>query len=230
MPRMTWSAEPTWGGPPAPPPGGGLPPLPELPPELKPKTGRTIAIAAVCSVLICVLGFAGLVALFVVTTDASRAQAGDCIDFTVERAPAAGELVGEAAAEKIDCEDESAAYEVGVRLDDPRGACPGEGYAFYFQEGGPFGKFKLCLIPNVAEGDCFVESQTKTDRFACTEGKRTDAIKVLRVLKGTADEERCADMGGGEEEVYALTYPTPPRTICFAPFGPRSGGGPGRDT
>lgn len=225
---MTWSTEPTWGGPPVPPNPGAPPPLPELPPELKPKTGRTIAIAAVCSVLVCVLGFGGLVAFFVVTTDASRAQAGDCIDFIVEKAPGAGELIGEAAAQKIDCEDADAAYEVGVRLDDPRGACPGEAYAFYFQEGGPFGKFKLCLIPNVAEGDCFVESQTRTDRFACTEGKRTDAVKVLRVVKGTADENRCADID--RDEVYALTYPAPPRTICFEPFGPSTFGGPGRDT
>ncbi len=225
---MTWSQEPPWGGPPVPLSSGSLPPLPELPPELKPKTGRTIAIAAVCSVLACVLGFGGLVALFVVTTDASRAQAGDCIDFIVERAPAAGELIGEAAAQKIDCDDDAAAYEVAVRLDDPRGSCPGEGYAFYFQEGGPFGKFKLCLIPNVAEGDCFVESQTKTDRFACTEGERTDAIKVLRVVEGAADEEGCADIDG--DDVYAVTYPTPPRTICFSPFGPSSGSGPGRDT
>lgn len=224
---MTWSTEPTWGGPPVPPARGGLPPLPELPPELKPRTGRAIAIAAVCTALVCVLGLGGLVAL-AVTTDASRARAGDCVDFIVEEAPGAGELIGEAAAQKIDCEDEDAAYEVGVRLDDPRGACPGEAYTSYFQEGGPFGKFKLCLIPNVVEGECFVESQTKSDRFACTEGKRTDAVKVLRVVKGTADENRCADID--RDEVYALTYPAPPRTICFEPFGPRGFGGPGSDT
>lgn len=227
---MTWSNQPGWGPPPQPswgppPPGGYLPPLP---PELKPKTGRTIAIAAVSVVAVVVIGIGSLVAFFVVTTDASRAKAGDCIDFIVEKAPKAGEQVGQAYAQKIGCEEEAAAYEVGVRLDNPNTACPSDVYAYYFQEGGPFGKFKLCLIPNVAEGDCFVESQTKTDRFACTQGKRTDAIKVLRVVEGAADENRCADIAG--KEVYALTYPTPPTTICFSPFGPTSATGPGRIT
>ncbi|HUR75179.1 MAG TPA: hypothetical protein VMZ00_12955 [Sporichthya sp.] len=227
---MAWSSEPassrqpTWGGG-HPPPGGYLPPLP---PELKPKTGRTIAIAVVSVLAVVGIGVGSLVAFFVVTTDASRAKAGDCIDFVVENAPKAGEQTGDAFAQKIGCEDEAAAYEVGVRLDNPTAACPSDVYAYYFQQGGPLGKVKLCLIPNVSEGDCFVESPTKTDKFACARGKRADAIKVLRVVDGAADESRCADLTG--DDVYALAYPTPPTTICFSPFGPSTATGPGHST
>lgn len=216
------SAGAGWG-----PPTGGPPGFPELPPHLKPKTTRTIVFAVIGVLAVVAIGFGGLVAYFVTTTNPSNAQVGDCIDFTVEKAPKAGELFGEAVAEKIACAERSAAYKVGVRLDNPTAPCPGEAYASYFQKGGPFGKFKLCLIPNVTEGDCFLESPTKTDVFPCSEGRRRDAIKVLRIVQGVADERRCQDLG--DRDVYAVTYSTPATTICFQPFG-GSSSGPGRNT
>ncbi len=235
---MTWSGEPGWGQPPPAggwgppsgvwgPPTGGPPGFPELRPDQKPKTSRAIVFAIIGVVAVLVIGFGSLVAYFVVTTDPSNAKVGDCIDFTVEKAPKGGELFGEAVAEKIGCEEKTAAYKVGVRLDNPSASCPGEAYASYFQKGGPFGKFKLCLIPNVAAGDCFVESPTKTDRFPCSAGPRRDAIKVLGVVQGVADESRCEEFGG--REVYVVTYPAPALTICYEPFG-ASSTGPGRNT
>lgn len=251
----TWDAPPTWdaGGPaqpaPAPPPGWGPPPgqapgwgppagawgprpvyggpLPPLPPHLKQKSGPAIAISIAGVLLILGIGVGLLVAL-VAAVDASSAEAGDCVDFTVERAPKPGEDVGEAFAEKIDCDDQKAAWVVGVRLDNPNGRCPGEYYNEYFITGGPFDRYKLCLFPNVTEGDCFEFAPTKSDRYPCSQGERRDAIKILRIVDGVVDEERCDDLPA--EDLFVLTFPTPPKTICYEPFGPSSLPGIGRDT
>lgn len=246
---MTWSGDQpapgAWGPPPqaAQPPGGGWGPpagggwgpppggppgFPELPPHLKPKNGPAILISMVCGlvVLAFVGGLISLAVYSVVHTDAGRAKAGDCVDFTVEAAPAFGKDVGDAYAQRVDCDDDDAAYLVGLRFDDLNAACPGEAYTSYFDNDGLFGSFKLCLIPNVADGDCFVESETHTDRFPCSEGRKRDSIKVLRVAHGVADESRCAEFG---EDVLILTFPTPATTICFEPFGASSADG-GRNT
>lgn len=229
---MTWSGDgpSAWGPPggnPQPPIGWGAP-LPPLPAHLKQKNGPAILISAACllTMLALVGGFVALAVYSVVHTDAGRAKPGDCVDFTVENAPKAGESVGAAFAEKVDCDDKHAAYLVGLRLDDLNASCPGEAYASYFDTDSLFGTFKLCLIPNVADGDCFVESETHTDRFPCSDGRRRDSIRVLRVVHGAADPSRCAEFG---DDVLVSTYPTPATTICFEPFG-ASSSGPGRNT
>lgn len=240
---MTWSGDqPPAGtdrGRTPPPPGWGPPgaaaqhpvpcgaPLPPLPPHLKPNNGPAIliSVAAVIAMLAMIGGVIALGVYAIDKADAATAKAGDCIDFTVETAPRAGE-VGAAVAQKISCDDADAAYLVGLRLDELNATCPSQAYASYLDDG-LFGAYTLCLIPNVSDGDCFVESQTRTDRFPCAEGPKPDAIRVLRVVRGAADQSRCAAFG--DRDVLVLTYPTPPTTICFEQFGPQSSTGGGRN-
>lgn len=224
-----------------PPPGGGMPPppggyppppgtspnpagwatpsgLPPLPPPTSPPRTRTGLWVALGVVALACFALIGTGVFFLAQSDVSNAQVGDCIDLEFPQGAPLGELATDVTANKVDCDSEDAAHRVAVRNADPQAECPTEAYTFYFQEGGPFGNVRLCLVPNVAEGDCFVEANSGAEVFDCAQGERPDALRILRVVEGESDESRCDGLEA--EDVFVLTFPEPPTTLCFEPFGP----------
>lgn len=145
--------------------------------------------------------------------DPASAQVGDCIRYTDVGEAQAGTDVTEVTAEKVDCGDRSATYEVAVRFDTRSGTCPSDIYDEYTQEGGD--AFKLCLIPNAEEGACYEFSDEVDGQIDCSEAPSPDRIRVIRVFEGTNDPAQCATVS---EPTSPLAYPTPPRTICLAPL------------
>jgi hypothetical protein len=188
--------------------GAPIPPLPPLPPHLKAKNGPAILLSAIG-----VLIMAGLVAgavigiVYAIRTIDGDPGAGDCVDVYSDDLGDGPELL----ADKVDCAKADADYLVGVRRADPNTDCPGTDYrSFIFNS---FDASRLCLIPNVADGDCFDISAANPGHFDCTDRGRSDAIRVLRVLDGIADGARCDDESarGG----HALVFTVPDRTVCY---------------
>ncbi|MFC6093220.1 LppU/SCO3897 family protein [Saccharothrix lopnurensis] len=151
------------------------------------------------------LGVVGIVVLGLVTglTGPGGADAGDCLKIN-------SASVTDSDVEQIDCASPEAAFKVAVRLDSGTGACPTGDYTEFYTSGGRRGDgYKLCLVLNASEGDCFKQEGTivaaKTTKVTCG---TPDAFKVERVI-GSSDENACAS--GDTAVVYSL----PPSTICL---------------
>jgi hypothetical protein len=110
----------------------------------------------------------------------------------------------------VDCGADNAVLKVGKRLDNDTDTCPAEGfYQPYPAEGKPNEGFRLCLMPNLAEGACYKLDETG-DNYIKGECKGLDTLKVVKVINGSDDTGACPD-GAGE------SYPEPKLTYCFAP-------------
>jgi hypothetical protein len=110
--------------------------------------------------------------------------------------------------EAIDCADRLAVYRVGVREEGGTAKCPGKHYVAYTEESG----LLLCLTLNAREGDCFHEGKRQDARVACD--TREASYRVGEIFAGTDDAGRC----GKTDAPNALTYPSPPLTICRLPM------------
>ena len=131
--------------------------------------------------------------------------AGDCVEVV-----SGGRFAAEI--EKVDCGSDAALYEVGVYLDDPDADCPSEDYARYQQTGGKQQEYKLCMMLNVAEGDCLsvpMISAGQEEKVACTSDDAN--VLVTKVIEGTADKSGCP----AESAENARVYPDPKRTVCL---------------
>lgn len=189
-----------WG-----PPGGYLPPLP---PELKPRNGPAIAIAVVGVVVsIGLLAAAITVIVRSVDWDLVEIRAGECVQVRPEQPSGSESFL---LAHERACESPDADFVVAVLRDDANRPCPEGDYRLHIHDGFPEGADLLCLIPNVAAGDCFSMSSNYPGRFSCDRGDRRFGIRVVRVVDGSADAP-CAGS-------TALRYDVPPRTICFDRF------------
>ncbi|OKI36137.1 hypothetical protein A6A25_22370 [Saccharothrix sp. CB00851] len=154
-----------------------------------------------------VLGIVGVVVAGIIAnlTGPSGAEAGDCIEVISASAT-------DADVEKIDCSSPEAAFKVAAYLDSSADSCPDGDYAEYSDRGGRRSNgFKLCLVLNAAEGDCFKQEGSivaaKTTKVACDSGGAT--YKVGKVVTGRADENEC------ESGNTVAVYSQPATTICL---------------
>jgi hypothetical protein len=206
----------SWGPPPPgwgnPPPGWGTPGgyLPPLPPEQRLRNGPAIAIAVVC-VLTTVAILATLITIVVMTVDwdGDDLTAGDCVEVSL---PDFSNVEPLLLADELPCAEPAADYVVAATRGDPNGSCPPGDYRRFIHESWDYAAQLLCLIPNVATGECFSSAPDDPGRFPCGLGERRDGIEVIRVV-GAGD----AACGGG---VSALRFTVPPHTICYQDFAP----------
>ena len=190
-----------------PPPGNApVPPGAPEPAEFSPRTKKILTVV-MGVVLVAVLGGVAAIVVTRVLDPAPPAYAaGDCVKTS------GGQF--HAKVEKADCGDRNTVYEVGLYLDDPDADCPAESYASYEQTGGKQDEFKLCLVLNAAEGDCF-----STPTISLGEEKKVDCAndkanrRVTAVVDGTADKAACTP----ESVENARVYPDPKRTVCLGP-------------
>ncbi|OXM73135.1 MULTISPECIES: LppU/SCO3897 family protein [Amycolatopsis] len=133
---------------------------------------------------------------------AAGAEVGDCLHIEkFER--------GESP-DRIDCSDDSANVKIAAKLDSPSASCPTTDYDEYSVTGR--GSYKLCLMINAHDGDCFANVMSGSDgykRVPCTDP--TAEVEFVKVVTGQADEAVCE----GLEVDGALTYPEPATTFCL---------------
>ncbi|GLZ32747.1 hypothetical protein Lesp02_49350 [Lentzea sp. NBRC 105346] len=196
MPGQPMPGQP--GQPPMGPPGFGGAPMPAPPPK-KAGPGRLLG---------CGLGLVVVVGLIIfgITqwgTGPGSAKAGDCIKVNSAK-------INDADVEKIDCNSSEAAFKVAKNLDSSTDKCPTGDYAEFRSSGRRSNGYKLCLMLNAKEGDCFKEEGSivagKTTKVTCSSSATYKVTKVV----STVDKDACAD---GEE--YS-TYSEPATTLCLA--------------
>lgn len=164
----------------------------------KPGSGRKILIGVLAVLLI------GIVVYGVrdLTSDAAHAEVGDCVSVSAESD-------NRAEVDTLDCSADRASYKVGKVLDTTDATCPEDGlYTEIVPAGGVGDGYKLCLLPNMAEGSCYKPDDGSG--FVKTECVGPETIKVIKVVQGSADLEACPDGAG-------MAYPEPPVTYCLAP-------------
>ncbi|GAA2673158.1 MULTISPECIES: hypothetical protein [Actinosynnema] len=130
------------------------------------------------------------------------AEVGDCLKVNeVSRDSADVEMV--------DCAAGDAAYRVAVNLPETDRCPPGD-YDEYIRGGAGNRGFRLCLMLNATDGDCFKEeggiAVGKTTKVRCGSGA---TYKVAKAHSGTVDELVC------EFDENPRLYPTPPTTLCI---------------
>ncbi|GAA1263149.1 LppU/SCO3897 family protein [Saccharothrix xinjiangensis] len=168
-----------------------------------PKRGLSQGVKALVGVV--VLGVAGLTVVGMIGNAGGPGGAveGDCLKID-------SVSVTESEAEQVDCGAPEAAFKVATRLGSGADACPEGDYTEFYSTGGRRSDgYKLCLVLNAAEGDCFKQEGTivaaKTTKVTCG---TPNAFKVERVIGGS-DENACAS--GDTVVVYSL----PATTICL---------------
>ncbi|WP_433267821.1 LppU/SCO3897 family protein [Actinosynnema sp. CS-041913] len=183
------------------PPPGGFPPPQDFPPPPKKKTST----GAKALIGVVVLGIAAIVVIGMIAGAGSpgRANAGDCIKVN-------SASVGKADVDTVDCSSPEAAFKVAVNLDSSTSACPSGDYFEYSDRGGRRSNgFKLCLVFNAKQGDCFKQEGTivagKTTKVTCDSSATHKVTKVVN----TSDENACAS---GEAVVV---YSQPATTLCL---------------
>jgi len=187
------------------PPPAGPPGFPGQPQGFPPPAAKKTSSGAKALIAVVVLGIAGIVvAGFVAGADSpGRAAVGDCVK--VESASASRADVA-----TVDCGSPEAAFRVAVNLDRSTAACPSGDYSEYSSRGGRRSNgFKLCLVYNAREGDCFKQEGTivagKTTKVTCDSSATHKVTKVASV----EDENACE---GGET---VFVYSQPATTICM---------------
>ncbi|WP_367132912.1 collagen-like protein [Saccharothrix sp. HUAS TT1] len=178
---------------------------PGYPQQLPPPPKRT-STGAKALVAVVVLGIVGVVVAGVLAgiNGPAGAEPGECIKIV-----SAG--VTDADVEKVECSSPEAAFRVAAHLDSSADSCPDGDYAEYSDSGGRRSDgFKLCLMLNAAEGDCFKQEGTivaaKTTKVTCDSSA---TYKVGKVIGGVADENECES--GNTVSVYSQ----PATTICL---------------
>ncbi|MFD1146374.1 LppU/SCO3897 family protein [Saccharothrix hoggarensis] len=194
--------QPQFGQPPYP-PGH---PQPGYPQNFPPPPNKVTSRGAKALIGTVVLAIVGIVIAGVIAgvNGPAGAEAGDCIKVNSASA-------SDADVEKIDCSSAEAAFKVVANLDSGSDACPSGDYAEYSTSGGRRSDgFKLCLMLNAAEGDCFKEEGSivagKTSKVTCDSSA---TYKVTKVVEGRADENEC------ESGETVSVYSQPATTICM---------------
>ncbi len=160
--------------------------------------GRKVLVGVLVLLLI------GLVAYGVryLTSGSANAEVGDCVSVSAESD-------NRAEVDTLDCSADQASYKVGKVLDATDATCPEDGlYTEIVPAGGAGDGYKLCLLPNMAEGSCYKAADGSG--FVKTDCTGPDTFKVTKVIQGSADLEACPDGAG-------MAYPEPAVTFCLAP-------------
>lgn len=198
------------------PPGGqppnGTPPFPPSVPQYAPgqtpppapvgapvkRRNPVVRIVVAIVVLLVVSG--GFYAFRYFTDDAARASVGQCANLTgTEHDPTI---------EMLDCNSDNAKLKVAKVLDSATGSCPNADYSEYYKSSSRGPSYKLCLVPNLVEGQCYkIGASGKDTDFSKAPCGSGDVVKVAKVIQGSADEKACPGGGG-------VSYPEPPTTFC----------------
>lgn len=131
-------------------------------------------------------------------TPAGGASVGDCVRITSVK-EANADVVG------VGCADRAAMFMVGKRLTNSGETCPTENY----QKAGVGGDYKLCLVPNLKEGECFAGLDAGPDKLVRADCGGQAELKVTKVIPGKSDESAC-----GTED-FPMVYPEPLTTFCL---------------
>ncbi|MCC8247888.1 LppU/SCO3897 family protein [Saccharothrix luteola] len=184
----------------------GQPGQPAYPQQFPPPPAKGTSRGAKALVAVVALGIVGIVIAGIIAniTGPSGAEAGDCIKVI-------SASVTDADVEKVECSSPEAAFKVAANLDSSADSCPDGDYAEYSDSGGRRSNgFKLCLMLNAAEGDCFKEEGSivagKTTKVTCDSSA---SYKVGKVVRGRADENEC------ESGDTVTVYSQPATTICM---------------
>ncbi|MFE9743767.1 hypothetical protein ACFYOT_02570 [Saccharothrix saharensis] len=183
-----------------------LPGQPGYPQQFPPPPAKGTSRGAKALIAVVGLGIVGVVVAGVIAgaTGPAGAEAGDCIKVVSASAT-------DADVEKVDCSSAEAAFKVAANLDSSNDSCPDGDYAEYSDTGGRRSDgFKLCLMLNAAEGDCFKQEGSivaaKTTKVTCDSSA---TYKVGKVIAGRADENEC------ESGDTVSVYSQPATTICL---------------
>ncbi|TCO55179.1 LppU/SCO3897 family protein [Actinocrispum wychmicini] len=208
---------PPYGGPPQGPPYQGTPPggvpQPGMPPgqppfgppqsfQEPPKPRRRFGVGRLVGGIVGIVVVAGGVWAFnYFTSSAAQAKVGDCAAVTGTKSKPDFKTV--------DCGSADANYIVGKSLS-VSGDCGSKYYDEYTETERRGPSTKLCLMPNWTEGTCYnlddAGSSVGYPKTAC----KTRAVKVLKILKGKADENAC-----GNKEATGIAFPEPATTFCL---------------
>ena len=184
-PPQPAGAVPPGGYPPPPgayPPPGGYP-APPPPAQPKRKFGTALIVRLVIAVVVIGVGIGGY--LWWNRSDTARANVGECVNVKNSS------TIGNADTETIDCGDPKASYvitETGgsdIKCD--------ENEAEYTESGRGAKSSKVCMRPNLKEGECFDFGATSIDigkKVACA-GAGTNAAKLVNLYTDTIDESKC---------------------------------------
>jgi hypothetical protein len=180
-----------------PPPGPPVAPTPKK----KSVAGRMI------SVVVAVAVAAGVyfVAQNLNKSEATSTKAGDCVSMSG--------TTSNPKFEKVGCDAANVTHIVGKSLGKSGESC-GEPYGEYTETLDNKPVAKLCLVQNLVEGTCFkngVSADVTVQKIECSQ---KDAVKVAKVIKGTADKNACP-----KETDDATVYPEPPTTHCLVVVG-----------
>jgi hypothetical protein len=194
-------------GPYGPPPGqpGHFGPAPGQP--FKPTRGKGFLIRL--GALLVVVGIGVTFAIVRSHTSTAGAAVGDCL--------AVSEFKPGVEPDKVACDAQNANMKIGARLADGNATCPTGDYDEYSVTGR--GSYKLCLIINAKQGDCFAGMASSTagyKRVACTDP--TSDSQFVKVVNGTASKDAC----DGTEATMVRTYSQPPTTLCYTQKGESS--------
>ncbi|MFI9815214.1 LppU/SCO3897 family protein [Saccharothrix variisporea] len=186
----------------APMPQGGMPPGPPLPPPVPAQKKKPSVVVRILT------SIAGLVVAALViygfnyfTSDAAQTKAGDCASVTGTQSKPDYKTVACGAAE--------ANYTVGKVLGGPGESCGSDNYDQYTETRRRGPDSKLCLVPIMAEGNCY-QLDGNAMGYPKVDCSSSGAYKLVKKVEGTEDEAACTDGA-------PLTYPEPKLTLCFAP-------------
>jgi hypothetical protein len=173
------------------PPGGNL----------RKKSRRLRSILVLAAVAVIAVIAAGT--YFLSTSSPDSASVGDCL--AVQSFSAGSEPT------KVDCSDPSANVKVAVRLESSANSCPDGDYDTYSVQGRD--SYKLCLMIDAKEGDCFKNLSGDTDdgyqRVDCADPSAE--AQFVKVVDGTDATSAC----DGTDADGAVTYSDPPVTLCM---------------
>jgi hypothetical protein len=191
-------------GPYGPPPGqpGNFAPAPGKP--FKPKRGKGFLIRL--GILLVIVAVSVTFAIVRNQTSADSSQAGDCLSIS--------SFTNDVEPDKAACDAQNANMKIGARLDDGNGTCPTGDYDEYSVTGDT--NYKLCLIINAKQGDCFAGMASSTagyKRVACTDPSSDS--QFVKVVNGTASDDACE----GSDATKVRTYSQPPTTLCYTQKG-----------
>ncbi|MEV8438544.1 hypothetical protein AB0425_14295 [Actinosynnema sp. NPDC051121] len=137
------------------------------------------------------------------TSDAAQSKAGDCASLTG--------TTTKPDFKTVDCGSAEANYTIGKVLGSTSESCGTDGYDEYTETARRGPDSKLCLVPILAEGNCYDIDSTNTQMgYPPVDCGKSGVYKLVKLVKGSADESACVDAA-------PLVYPEPKTTFCFAP-------------
>jgi hypothetical protein len=166
-------------------------------PEPKKKSVVVRILTAVVGIVV-----AGLVVYGInyFTSDVAQSKAGDCASLTG--------TTTKPEFKTVDCGAAEANYTVARVLGSTSESCGGT-YDEYTETASRGPDTKLCLIPNMVEGNCYDLDNSSSMGYPKVDCGQTGAFKLVKQLKGVEDESQCGDNA-------PLAFPEPKLTLCFA--------------